>query len=189
MTCARGKANPNQQVKLQLFADSGGYCQKPDCAESLFKDIEEKSLNIAEVAHICAAAEKGPRSNSAMSAAARGSYENLILLCPNCHSIVDKAPDKFPDAQLKSWKSNHKKRIAEVFQLIEYSTRTEARGKIEPLLAQNLEIFKSSGPNEVNTENPESPMAPVWKKKLLTQIFPNNRTILTAYAHEFGRPR
>lgn len=178
MACTRGRANPKQEVRLQLFADSAGHCQKPDCLKYLFIDIGEKDLNVAEVAHICAAADGGPRANSKMSAADRGSYENLVLLCPTCHTIVDKAPDKFSDEELRLWKSTHRDRIKEVFQFVEYSTRSQVRKKIEPLLAQNLEIFNSCGPSDIHVENPESPFAPVWKKKLLTQILPNNRAIL-----------
>lgn len=178
MVCTRGKASPNQQVKLQLFADSGGFCQNPACTKNLFVDIEEKNLNIAEVAHICAASETGPRADTKMSSTDRGAYENLILLCPTCHTIVDKAPEKFTDIQLISWKCNHKKRITEVFQIVECEGRSEVRKKIDPLMLLNLGIFTSSGPSEIHMENPESPVAPVWKKKLLTQILPNNRKIL-----------
>lgn len=58
MACNRGKANPNSHTKLQLFADSGGYCQNPDCNLNLFHNIGEANFHIAEMAHIISAAEE-----------------------------------------------------------------------------------------------------------------------------------
>src|SRR5438552_18629054 len=98
MACSRGKAAPDDQTKLRLFASSGGYCQHPDCLRELFVDAASQSIHIAEMAHIIAASEDGPRAVANMSAARRGRYENLILLCPACHTISDRAVVRYPDA-------------------------------------------------------------------------------------------
>lgn len=178
MVCLKGRANPNQHDRIRLFADSGGYCQKPDCKQKVFIEINDKSLTIAEVAHICAASKSGPRAKSQSPQQFLSSYANLLLLCPTCHTIVDKAPDQFPEKLLLEWKTDHRNKIAEIFGATPYSTRLQARKKIEPLLAQNLEVVRSCGPSESNMENPDTPLAFSWKKKLLFQIFPNNRAIL-----------
>ena len=96
MPCSRGQANPDRNTTLRLFADSGGYCQRPECASRLFVDTGTKNVHIAEMAHIIAASDDGPRADAKASAAEKGSYDNLILLCANCHTSIDKAPEDFP---------------------------------------------------------------------------------------------
>src|ERR1700680_5132941 len=141
MACARGEAFPNQHTKLRLFADSAGFCQRLGCNDRLFIDTKSKNIHIAEMAHVFAANDRGPRANTALSAAERGAFENLILLCPKCHSIVDKAPTDFPDTMLKEWKQRHAERIAVVFGTVQYGDRAAARKAIEPALIENRVIF------------------------------------------------
>jgi hypothetical protein len=92
MTCTRGAASPDAHTQRRLFAASAGYCQNPTCANALFVDVANKSIHIAEMAHVFAANNGGPRANPQLSEAERGAFENLVVLCSNCHTMVDKAP-------------------------------------------------------------------------------------------------
>lgn len=130
------------------------------------------------MAHIFAATDRGPRAMPGLSAADRGAYENLILLCPSCHTIIDKAGDVYPDNLIRNWKHEHKAAIAAAFGAISYADRRLARGAIEPLLVENKTIFDSYGPNQDYLVNPESDMAVVWKRKVLSHILPNNYKLL-----------
>jgi len=38
-------------------------------------------------------------------------YVNLILLCPSCHTHVDKAPEEYPEDLLKKWKKDHEAQV------------------------------------------------------------------------------
>lgn len=178
MSCPRGAASPNQHTKLRLFADSGGYCQRPDCERPLFIDTEMANIHIAEIAHVFSANDRGPRANQKLSKAERGHYDNLILLCPSCHTTIDKAPDDFTDETVLDWKRNHVERIAALFGAVEYSCRRDARAAIEPILAENAMIFEEYGPDNDYRYDPESDFADVWKRKMLAHIIPNNRTTL-----------
>jgi len=91
MTCLKGRVNPSTTTKLRLFADSGGFCQNPSCLQPLFKDFEDDTIHIAEMAHIISAGDSGPRSDSDKTDDAKAAYTNLILLCPSCHTQIDKA--------------------------------------------------------------------------------------------------
>lgn len=51
-----------------------------------------------------------------MGISSRDSYENLILLCPNHHSEVDKIPDNWPADRLIEAKSQHEKWVSERLQ-------------------------------------------------------------------------
>lgn len=179
MACTRGRASPNAQTKLRLFADAAGYCQRPTCNRRLFSDRTGKDYHIAEMAHVFAAADEGPRSSPDLPPEIRGSYDNLILLCPNCHTVIDKAPEDFPDIVILNWKSSHYDRIRELFGLKRYTSRAEVHTQIAPMLRANRLLFERWGPDNDYRENPEAEEAGVWKRKMLSQIIPNNCQILS----------
>ncbi len=56
------------------------------------KNTSSESFPFGEQAHIVAEEEEGPRGKSVLSKEERNSYHNHILLCPNCHTKIDKAP-------------------------------------------------------------------------------------------------
>ncbi len=178
MTCSRGKASPDTITKLRLFADSGGYCQNPACSEDLFKVIGEKHIHVAEMAHVFSASNEGPRADQGLSEAERGAYENLILLCPTCHTIIDKAEKEYPDTTILEWKRSHRKKIAEQFVIAEYPSRKLARSVILPKLNENRVIFLKYGPETEERFNPESGLTAIWRRKIFSTILPNNRYIL-----------
>ncbi|WP_294332137.1 HNH endonuclease [uncultured Chryseobacterium sp.] len=178
MACNRGKASPNNHVKLQLFADSGGYCQNPNCNKNLFITVGESDFHIAEMAHIFSANDGGPRSNSELTQEERGKFENLILLCPNCHTSIDKADTEYHDSLIKTWKKEHSGRIKEIFSIKHCNTREEVRNLINPLMQENKFIFETYGPNTDERFNPESEVPKEWKHNIHKTILPNNRKIL-----------
>lgn len=179
MTCSRGRANIKAFTKLRLFADSGGFCQNPACLEPLFKDIEDNSIHIAEMAHIFSAVENGPRSNKSLTAEQRALYENLILLCPTCHTVIDKAEAEHPDELISEWKTNHKRRIEKALGLAKFATRKEARAAIQSIQRENCLIHERYGPESDERYNPESSMPRQWLRKIRVKIIPNNRSILS----------
>jgi len=76
----------NPDIK-KLYALSAGRCNL--CNKSLFQE----NIHIGEMAHIIAKNSNGARSLKEQ--VNDNSYENLILLCPNCHTKVDKAPESY----------------------------------------------------------------------------------------------
>ena len=178
MACARGRANPNLQTKLRLFSDSAGYCNHPKCRKPLFSEEGQADYHIAEMAHILAAQDGGPRAAPDLDEEQRASYCNLILLCPNCHTMIDKCPDQFPDATLREWKQNHKALISEAIGVQAVSSREEAFQFVEPLLRINRSIHQRYGPDNEYRQNPEAEEAAIWKRKMISQIIPNNQKIL-----------
>lgn len=178
MACVNGRVPTNEATKRRLFAFSGGYCQRPECHATLFPDDIEKVITIGEIAHIIAANDDGPRADTGVENEARANYDNLILLCPNCHTIIDKAPEEFPVQLIRDWKASHEERLSEAFGIAECNDRDSARNLVEPLFAQNAEIFKEYGPDNDYRHNPEAPEAAVWKRKMRSQIIPNNKQVL-----------
>lgn len=178
LACPRGAASPDLHTQRRLFAASAGYCQNPGCERELFVDAEGKSIHVAEMAHVFAASENGPRGIGELTKAARGAFENLVLLCANCHTIVDKAPAAYPDVMILGWKRDHAERLRALFGVVVFQSRQVAREAVEPILAQNRAIYERYGPHIEAADNPESGAAEQWKRKMLTHILPNNKKLL-----------
>jgi hypothetical protein len=178
VSCPRGKATPDENTKLRLFAASGGYCQNPACVRPLFVDTGTKRIHIAEIAHVFAARNAGPRAKKALPEAERGAFENLILLCGDCHTMIDKAEQDFPDAFIFSWKRDHEVRLANIFGAIHLDSRADVYAAITPLMQENRIVFEEYGPDLDYREIPESEMAAAWQRKMRERIIPNSRRIL-----------
>ena len=131
------------------------------------------------MAHILAANDDGPRANAELTAEERGAFENLILLCPTCHKTIDKAPQDFPDELVTQWKRDHERKVAELFGAMLYGTREETLHAIKPLMLQNRMIHQQLNPDLSYRYNPEAEEASQWKLKMVEQIIPNSRRILS----------
>jgi len=57
--------------------------------------------------HIAALSDAGPRAHVALDVRTRDKYENLILLCRNCHRKVNTLKRSYPDERLLKIKANH----------------------------------------------------------------------------------
>lgn len=96
---------PSTVKKLHTL--SGNECAAPDCTRKLI--ARDGETVISKICHIEAASEDGPRWNPAMTDMERRHFDNLILLCDECHSIIDNKSneDHYPVALLKQWKVGH----------------------------------------------------------------------------------
>jgi hypothetical protein len=97
----------------RLLLDSGGICAFPGCGRRLVSpdSPEESGAIIAELAHIVADSREGPRGNVPLSEEERNKHDNLIVLCPEHHKVVDSQPNTFSIQVLRQMKSDH---VAEV---------------------------------------------------------------------------
>lgn len=79
------------------------------CKDKLSEDKRSvsESFILGEQAHIVAEENYGPRGVSSLSIEERNSYPNLILLCPTCHTKIDKNVDDFPTERVHMLKSEH----------------------------------------------------------------------------------
>lgn len=86
---------------------SGNECAAPEC-DNQFIAKDKKSI-ISKICHIEAASDKGPRFNPAMTDDERRHFDNLILLCDECHTIIDNKENEalYPVSLLQDWKENH----------------------------------------------------------------------------------
>lgn len=103
----------SQQTLKILFALSGNQCAHPKCTNNVIEPATDNSdpAVIAQICHIYALSVDGPRGKADLTNEERNSPENLILLCPNHHTVVDKQFETYPAEKLKQWKRKHEVKV------------------------------------------------------------------------------
>lgn len=115
----------SEHVQRKLYAESMGRCMNPDCRVELFKE----NGDIIERAHITPYCDSNDNS-----------FENLVVLCPNCHTDFDKN-SAFTEEQVKMWKQTREEEFNRIFSE-KLKTFDELRSRVAPLLNDNKVIFE-----------------------------------------------
>lgn len=97
----KGARNYGDTTIKTLFCRSGNVCA--NCGTKLVLD---NNTLLGEICHIEAANEKGERYNPEMTDSERAAFENLIILCSNCHIITNNEVE-YSVARLKAMKLKH----------------------------------------------------------------------------------
>ncbi|MGF1339549.1 HNH endonuclease signature motif containing protein [Streptomyces flavovirens] len=99
-----------------LWARSSDVCAFPDCDQQLTvnlhddgsKSLEAAGIPLGEEAHIISGSKGGPRYDALYPPEKVDTYENLILLCPTHHRLIDKKGGAgFTVETLRKIKSDH----------------------------------------------------------------------------------
>lgn len=168
----------DDKVKRQLYFESGGYCMNPSCNRELYVYYEgENRVNISDLAHIIGQSMQGPRGESELNIEERDSADNILLLCKNCHKMIDTNINGYPVELLHDWKTNHLNRIRDCFITPVFKNRKEARSAINRMIVQNKVIFEQYGPYSLNY-NPLSDVVYEWNRKCVEILIPNNKKII-----------
>ena len=89
----------------RLFAVSGNLCSFSDCRNSLID--RRTGTVIGEICHIKGENRRSARYDPAQSAEERRGYENLILMCPVHHKIIDANEHVYTVTELQRIKTFH----------------------------------------------------------------------------------
>ena len=156
-----------ENVKRRLWAESMGRCMNPNCRAELFI----KNSDIMEKAHIGAYYETEDNS-----------YENLIVLCPNCHKKFDKT-GLIDENNVKQWKEIRRNELENFFS-VELRSFDQLKEKVVPILSENYSIYKSyylSGNKSLWDKFEPQILSNNEKLKLL---FENNRTLFQQHSYK-----
>lgn len=167
-------------TKLRLFSAAAGHCQKPDCLRALYPVEMGGDKHIAEMAHVIPYGKKGPRHQERPDEDYDpNAFENLILLCPTCHTIIDKDPAAYPRETLLSWKQAHLANLAEKQGIKVYNDRDEVRQAVEARMADNKAIWEKFAPVDGSDfdYDPESQASRIWSHRMRSVILPNHYLI------------
>jgi hypothetical protein len=99
---------PTLKTAKRLYAVSGNLCAFPRCPTSVV-DLASGVL-IAEICHIKARSEGGPRYDRTQTDTQRNAFENLILLCAVHHKIIDSDVASYPVERLQEMKAGHEEK-------------------------------------------------------------------------------
>jgi len=101
-------AGPTLATIKRLFAVSGNRCAFPGCTRPL---VTEGTVT-GEVCHIEAQSANGPRYDPRQTDRQRHGFENLILMCPSHHKVIDADPETYTVERLLEIKAQHEARYA-----------------------------------------------------------------------------
>ena len=112
-------------VERALYAEAMGKCMNPDCHTDLFIGDGD----IMERAHIDAYCES--KDNS---------FENLVILCPSCHTKFDKL-HLFTAEQIREWKKTRRNEVERFFSR-KFTSFDELGEVVIPILLENKSILE-----------------------------------------------
>ncbi|HEX9731058.1 MAG TPA: SAVED domain-containing protein [Thermoanaerobaculia bacterium] len=99
------------KTRLFLFVRAGGRCEFDGCNRYLLEHHLTKTDGIfAQMAHIWAFSDQGPRASRAATGD-KHAHSNLMLLCPECHKLVDDDPQRYTALVLREHKRAHEDRV------------------------------------------------------------------------------
>lgn len=104
--------------------------------EVILDSVSRVPYPIAVIAHI-ETTNDGPRYNQNLDPKDAKKIENLILLCPNCHSTIDNDPKGYPVAELKEIKMLHEARCRHITREHMTNLTHEIIRKIAKVLEEN----------------------------------------------------
>jgi len=145
--------------------------------------------HIAEMAHVIPHGDTGPRhEDRPADGLDADSFENLILLCPTCHTKIDKNPEAFPRHLLLDWKECHLAHLALKQGIKAYGDRDQARAAVAGILAENRAIWEKFAPEHGSDfeYDPESGTAAAWDQRVRSVILPNHYRTLAIIEANLG---
>jgi hypothetical protein len=106
---ARASRSYSDRTLKLLWGRAAGRCAMPECRVELFAEATDYDpiVVIGEIAHVAGAADDGPRATPTLTTTQRNDYDNLILLCQNCHARIDGQTGFYSVAKLKDIKQAH----------------------------------------------------------------------------------
>ncbi|CRX38202.1 HNH endonuclease [Estrella lausannensis] len=100
----------HSSARIQLFVKAGGRCQF--CNNDVMSHhLTQMPGTFGDIAHIVAFKEKGPRGNDLNRPKDINAITNLMLLCLDCHKLIDDFPLNYPRSTLEAIKEEHETRI------------------------------------------------------------------------------
>jgi len=103
----------SSSVKLVLAMRSGNRCAFPGCPRELTVDssIGDSPVSTGEAAHICGEKQGAARFDVSMSEEERNGFKNLVYLCSDHHTQIDKLAADFTVEFLRNMKCEHEKLV------------------------------------------------------------------------------
>ncbi|MFZ5867436.1 MAG: nucleotidyltransferase domain-containing protein [Thermodesulfobacteriota bacterium] len=140
-------------------------------------------MTLADLAHIIGVGKSSPRSEHHLAEIIqKDGLSNLIILCLDCHRVVDELEAKYSVEQMRMWKEHHIRKIQSVFSVPIFHDEQELLKEVSDLLDQNRRIFEAYGPfSKQALEGQSGDTHKIWRRRCLDTILPNNQKIIDIF--------
>jgi 5-methylcytosine-specific restriction endonuclease McrA len=121
-----------------LWALSNNQCAR--CEETLVRAPEadgDVHAIVGQECHIVARSLAGPRGEAEPRGDVDG-IDNLILLCANCHAVVDGQAEKWPPDTLRALKRDHEQKVSRATAKPSTPFSFEIRGREKPITINRI---------------------------------------------------
>lgn len=105
-------SGPSQPTVKRLYAVSGNQCAFPKCTTPLVDHASGKVTG--RICHIKASKPGGPRYDASQSEEERHDFNNLVLMCPIHHDVIDSDEKSYTIERLKTIKNEHQSKVDEI---------------------------------------------------------------------------
>jgi hypothetical protein len=123
----------------RLFALSRNKCSFPKCDTNLI----DMTLNqvLGEICHIKAQNPGGPRYDHTQSDSERNDFNNLILLCPTHHKVIDSDEESYTVSRLQKIKNDHESKFKNQDYELSDALAQKFIDKIEVSISSETNVF------------------------------------------------
>jgi hypothetical protein len=177
-----------KSIKI-LWAAAGGRCSFPGCWERLcyHEAAGAAPYTLGEMAHICGDKPGANRHDPRQTDTERDDYQNLMLLCPTHHTLIDRKENEvvYTVAALHEIKSEHEAQVLQRMDQVFIMSKTDVACFIFQLLEENRQSWEQYGPLSklAQTQPHNEAVHAVWVSERLSVIIPNNRKISAQLNH------
>jgi len=172
----------SKSIKL-LWSNAAGICSFSGCSEKLSVEQAAKvaPYTLGEMAHIKGNKLGSNRYDQSQADVARNSYENLILLCPTHHTLIDKSENEleYTVELLHEMKDEHESYISNRLGKEKFENIDQLKDKISIYMSENHQAWEQYGPLSDNARRKPNndQIFALWTSARLSTIVPNNREI------------
>ncbi len=118
----RGR-NVKPTIEKCLWGMTAGRCEFQGCNTYLGEhSVTKAEGNFGEKAHVEAVSEGGARYKELMPNEELNSSDNIMILCPTCHKLIDEHPEEYTVDVLKEMKRTHELRIYQLTEIDDIQT-------------------------------------------------------------------
>jgi len=174
--------SPKISTIKRLFAVSGNRCAFPTCDSPLVHDGKVTG----RVCHIKAARPGGKRYDRNQTSSERHGCQNLILMCPVHHDVIDDDEVEYPVGRLIKLKADHESQRGAPLEIDDRSAQqfivllSTATTNVTNVYNQNVSSINQSGgitAHTVNIGKPRRVMGQRMKRGILEQC-PRDKKIV-----------
>lgn len=164
-----------------LWGTSGNLCGFPECNVEITAIPQGMGYTLGEMAHIKGDKPTSCRYDQDQPDVERNSHNNLILLCPTHHTIIDKPENlsTYTVDVLMKMKEDHVQSVKGKLKVDPIGNVEDLKQKISTYLTDNHTCWNQYGPlSEGAQRRPHSSaLHKLWLQMRLEKIVPNNRAI------------